>query len=247
MKRSEDAEVVLRPKIPSPNQKSELSLGGRPKSLAEKVYEAIRQAIIAGTIEPGERVTENSLAERLSVSKTPVREALLELRRVGLIVDWGRRGGQVITPSREAFQEVSETREAIEVLVSANAARRASEAEKRAIVQAAKNSLKVAKSGDISGFHEANVIFHTLIADCARNSRMSSMLRDLFDLGSLLRLRDLPPIHDLVKYGEDHVAIAQRIAEGDAEGAAEAAREHVVHTRRENLEAFDRRNAASAE
>lgn len=240
MTRHADTSVVLRPKAAKAHS-SELSIGGRPQLLADKVYETIRQAIIDGVIEPGERVTENSLAERLSVSKTPVREAMLELRRVGLIVDWGRRGGQVIMPSREAFQEVSEAREAIEVLISANAALRTTQAEKKAIRDAAEASLKIAQKGDVDGFHEANVRFHALIARGAKNARLSSMLSDLFDLSSLLRLRDLPPIHDLVKYAQDHVVIAELIAKGDARGAADAAREHVLYTRRENLEAFDRR------
>jgi DNA-binding GntR family transcriptional regulator len=241
MRRDGGTTAVLRPKPEKTARNSELSIGGRPQLLADKVYETIRHAIIDGVIEPGERVTENSLAERLSVSKTPVREALLELRRVGLIVDWGRRGGQVIMPSREAFQEVSEAREAIEVLISANAALRTTQAEKKAIMDAAEASLKIARKGDVDGFHDINVEFHALVAKGAKNARLSSMLRDLFDLSSLLRLRDLPPIHDLVKYAGDHVVIAELIAKGDAKGAADAAREHVLYTRRENLEAFDRR------
>lgn len=244
MTRPDEATMVLSPRSGKAPKSGELSIGGRPQLLADKVYETIRQAIIDGVIEPGERVTENSLAERLSVSKTPVREALMELRRVGLVVDWGRRGGQVIMPSREAFQEVSEAREAIEVLISANAALRTTEAEKQAIRKAAETSLQIAKTGDVDGFHNINVEFHALIAHGAKNARLLSMLRDLFDLSSLLRLRDLPPVHDLVKYAGDHIVIAELIAKGDDKGAAEAARAHVLYTRRENLEAFDRRRRA---
>lgn len=241
----DDADMpILRSRAANVSRSAELTIGDRPQLLADKVYATIRQAIIDGVIAPGERVTESSLAERLSVSKTPVREALLELRRVGLIVDWGRRGGQVIMPSREAFQEVSEAREAIEVLISANAALRTSPAEKRAITDAAERSLEIARKGDIEGFNDINVEFHALIAKGARNARLLHMLRDLFDLSSLLRLRDLPPMHDLVKYAGDHIVIAELIAKGDANGAAEAAREHVLYTRMENLQAFDRRGAA---
>src|SRR2546429_2443129 len=67
----------------------------RPESLADMVYDAIRRLVMDKTLPPGSRVSENALAERLGVSKTPVREAMLRLRQIGVIQSDGVRGGRV--------------------------------------------------------------------------------------------------------------------------------------------------------
>src|SRR5919204_5450508 len=87
----------------------------RPESLAEMVYEAIRQSIMDKTLKPGSRVSEVGLARQLGVSKTPVREAMLRLRRIGVIESEGLRGGQVVRPSAAAIRQAYELREALEV------------------------------------------------------------------------------------------------------------------------------------
>lgn len=71
---------------------AELVLPHKPESLADVVYETIREAIINRVIPPGSRLTEAALADQLNVSKTPVREALLKLRQIGLVEPSGRRG-----------------------------------------------------------------------------------------------------------------------------------------------------------
>src|SRR2546421_11249040 len=86
-----------------------------PERLADMVYEAIRQSIMDKTLAPGSRVTESGIAQQLGVSKTPVREALLRLRRIGVIEPEGVRGARVVSPSRAAIREAYEIREALEV------------------------------------------------------------------------------------------------------------------------------------
>ena len=76
----------------------------RPESLADMVYDAIRRLVMDKTLPPGSRVSENALAERLGVSKTPVREAMLRLRQIGVIQSDGVRGGRVARPSRTAIR-----------------------------------------------------------------------------------------------------------------------------------------------
>jgi DNA-binding GntR family transcriptional regulator len=216
-----------------------LEIGQRPELLTKAVYDAIRQAILDRRIKPGERVTEASLAAKLSVSKTPVREALLELRRVGLIVQWGKRGGSVIEPSREAFLEISEMREAIEVFVTTQAAHRANQEHKRMITELALASKQQAINQNVDKFHQLNVGFHRCIAMAAGNARLAELLVDVLDLNSLLRKRDLPPLNNLNRLAKEHIDIAHCIETGDAAGAAEFARNHVTQAREENLRAFE--------
>ena len=78
-----------------------LELPTRPESLSDVVYETIRDAIVHRTIPPGARVTETGLAKQLDVSKTPVREALLKLREIGLIEPHGACGGRGVAPGQQ--------------------------------------------------------------------------------------------------------------------------------------------------
>ena len=100
-----------------------LSMSGlselRASNLVDLVFEQVRAAILDKSLAPGLRVTEAGLAKHLNVSKTPVREALLRLRQIGLIEDDGRRGGRVIAPSQIAIEHAFEVREALEAFTAA--------------------------------------------------------------------------------------------------------------------------------
>jgi DNA-binding GntR family transcriptional regulator len=87
----------------------------RPETLSERVYEAIREAIVSRRLVPGERVTETAVAAQLSVSKTPVREALLRLEHVGLVITETCRGVSVVRASPSIIREAFEYRLALEV------------------------------------------------------------------------------------------------------------------------------------
>ena len=121
-----------------------------PERLADVVYDAIRQSITDKTLAPGARVTEGGIAEQLGVSKTPVREALLRLRRIGVIEPDGVRGGRVVRPSRSAIREAYEVREALEVFAVRSVAERVSGRDLDRISEAASLSLKGAEQGELT-------------------------------------------------------------------------------------------------
>src|SRR5690606_19153041 len=99
------------------------------KPLRELVFEAIREAIIEGTLEPGERLMEAQLAEDLGVSRTPVREAIRQLELAGLVVMIPRRGAYVADISLKDVADVFEIRGALEALAASLAADRATDEE----------------------------------------------------------------------------------------------------------------------
>ena len=99
------------------------------KPLRELVFEAIREAIVDGTLEPGERLMEAQLAEDLGVSRTPVREAIRQLELAGFVVMIPRRGAYVADISIKDVADVFEIRGALEALAASLAAERASEEE----------------------------------------------------------------------------------------------------------------------
>ncbi|WP_313383852.1 GntR family transcriptional regulator [Pantoea sp.] len=87
---------------------------GRPEALAEKVYQALKQDIFAFRLMPGDRFSENEIAERLEVSRTPVRQALFWLAREGYVDVWFRSGWQVKPFDFEYFEELYDFRTVIE-------------------------------------------------------------------------------------------------------------------------------------
>lgn len=87
---------------------------GRPEALAEKVYQALKQDIFEFRLMPGDRFSENEIAERLAVSRTPVRQALFWLEREGYVEVWFRSGWQVRPFDFAYFEELYDFRTVLE-------------------------------------------------------------------------------------------------------------------------------------
>jgi DNA-binding GntR family transcriptional regulator len=198
-----------------------------PERLADAVYDAIRQSIMDKTVAPGARVTESGIAQQLGVSKTPVREALLRLRRIGVIEPDGVRGGRVVRPSRSAIREAYEVREALEVFAVRSVAERVSGTYLERMCEAAGRSLERAEDGDRAGFREWDFTFHRTIAEAAANPRLKELIEDVFTLIGTLRQRDFPDSRWPVECARGHVRIADAIARRDVAEAEAAAREHI--------------------
>lgn len=199
----------------------------RPESLADIVYDAIRRSIMDKTLPPGSRVSENALAERLGVSKTPVREAMLRLRQIGVIQSDGVRGGRVARPSRTAIRQAYEIREALEVYAVRSAIARGSASDLERIRDAAERSLECARAGDQEGFREHDFGFHRCIAATAGNPRLTQLIEDVLTLIVTLRQRDFPDLQASVECGHGHVQIADAMARDDVEDAEACARAHI--------------------
>jgi DNA-binding GntR family transcriptional regulator len=211
----------------------------RAESLSERVFDAIRSAIVNKSVPPGVPLTEAGLATQLNVSKTPVREALLRLRQIGLIEPDGRRGGRVVRPSRDALEHTYEVREALEVFTARAAAERATAAQKQEIVDAAERSARAANEDDLDEYIRWDGMFHARITAVAGNPRLTELIESAFALILALRSRDAQE-HDVsVECGRAHVAIAEAIDAGDAAGAEERMREHIRHVRDFVVSVFD--------
>jgi DNA-binding GntR family transcriptional regulator len=206
-----------------------LTLLARPESIGSLVYDTIRAAIVSHALPPGSRVTEASLAAQLAVSKTPVREALLKLKEVGLVEADGRSGGRVVSPSREAFENAFQLREALEAFTVEHAARQANPAQQEEIRSEADRSHRGARAGDVPLFLTADAAFHRAIAETLENQRLWRLLDDVMALVAALQRPDLSQRDTSVECAEAHVEIARLIAERDAVGATTAMRAHIRH------------------
>lgn len=223
-----------------------LVLEHKPESLTEVVYETIRDAIINRVIAPGARLTEAALAEQLNVSKTPVREALLKLRQIGLVEPSGRRGGRVTLPSRGLIQNAYETRRALESSAAEIVAQRGSDADIELIGASAARCLAAAEAGDLAGFRRWDLRFHEQIAEATGNPRLSQLVNDSFAVVMALRRRDVPQAEGSVACAQAHVRIAKAIARRDPDGALKAMREHVHQVERYVLASLEEESPVPA-
>jgi DNA-binding GntR family transcriptional regulator len=205
-----------------------LSLDNRPESLTQAVYRAIREAIVNRSLEPGARTTEESLASALGVSKTPVREALLKLRLIGLLEADGPRGLRVVRSTPRAIHEAYQVREALETFAAFDAAGHADASWCRAIQESARRSLDAAETDDLKAFRDFDTEFHLAIHHAVNNPRLSAMIDDLMALLVPLHDRDVPVDEDdAVECARAHVDIAAAITRGDALEAPALMRTHI--------------------
>ncbi len=197
-------------------------------TLTEMVFEAIKDGIVHKSLPPGGRVSEAALAAQLKVSKTPVREALLRLRHIGL-VRLTASGLRVVSPSEHAVQEAYELRAGLERMSAQLAATRAGGAAPGEALVAAGSSLECASAGDREGFSRWDGVFHRLVAGACGNGQLTSAIEDSLVLTSVLRVRDVPISGDSIACAQEHVLVAEAIQRRDGRAAADVMQAHIEH------------------
>jgi DNA-binding GntR family transcriptional regulator len=148
-----------------------------PQSLnrAAEVYEEIRRAIVEGKIRPNERLIEADLAERLDVSRTPVRESMQRLAADGLVVS-RRRGWAVREHSPQEIQEIYEVRAALEGYAARLAAERATDAMIAEIVNIHTSYVAELESTSRDRLLKHNDAFHNAVVAAAGNVRLAEQI-----------------------------------------------------------------------
>jgi DNA-binding GntR family transcriptional regulator len=196
------------------------------------VYEQLRELIVSGEIPA--RVSESELAERLRVSRTPVREALERLHGDGL-VDARGRGVRLVTLSEQELRASYRVRAALEALTAELVAERQSAGE---IAPASLVELQrlagtadaATRATDLTAGAAANRAFHLKLAELAANPPALDALRRIWDQIVVSTKRSLVAPARAEAVGEEHRRLLASIGAGDAPAAAEAARAHVLNT-----------------
>jgi DNA-binding GntR family transcriptional regulator len=207
-------------------------LDDQRETLAMRALEALRIAIVDGRLAPGERFSVAQLAELFGVSRTPVREALLQLERQGVVRFERNRGVRVLETSAHDVQEVFALRLLLEVPATRRACERLRPDELDALQHELDEMRRCAGAGEEAPFMAHDVRFHETLLTAAGNQRLVATIRSLrdhvrFRVGSTVgRSRDLATI-----LGE-HDEIMRCLREADAAAAASAMREHLRNTGR---------------
>lgn len=195
-------------------------------SRAELVYESLREDIFNNRLRPGERVSEERIAQRLKVSRTPVREALKRLHAEGLVEITPHRGAVVRDPSGEELAELCSVREVLEGLAARLAARSISDVELYTLERLIHEMDTAVREDRVEDLIQYNYQFHEGIWLATRNRYLARQLRQLRQF--IFRLQESGMMYPGRKEEAqaEHRALFDAIAAGDPDEAERIAREH---------------------
>jgi DNA-binding GntR family transcriptional regulator len=205
-------------------------------SLRAQVADAVRAALVAGSMSSGEVYSAPQLADRFGVSVTPVREALLELVRDGLLVAVRNRGFRVADPTDVELDATSEVRLLLEPAAAERAARQPADrraAAERRLREAALAVTAAAEAEDVVAHVRADRAFHAALLDLAGNAVLAETVLRLRDRSRLYG-RGGDVVQDTLRQAADeHDRLVDLVVAGDADGARELMTGHVAHVRAE--------------
>ena len=208
--------------------------GAVEDSASERAYTWTRRRILDGTLAPDAMISEGEVAELVGVSRTPVREAFLRLANEGFLRLYPKRGAVVVPVTESDMRDVLQARLLIEPWAASLAARRPDRDELGPRLSEHVDALvAAARANDAATYQEADRAFHVAIVEASANRLLAEFYRSLRDrqlrVGAAALVNTAGREQTIL---EEHRAIADAIAAGDAEGAAEAVRAHVGSTER---------------
>lgn len=195
--------------------------------LRDVVFNTLRQSILTGELRPGERLMEIHLADKLGVSRTPIREAIRMLELEGLVTMIPRRGAEVAQITEKNLREVLEVRGALDALAVELACERITQEELEQLKKACDHFEEETKKGSANQVAQADVALHDIILKASRNEKLVQMIGNFSQ--QMYRYR-LEYVKDEAHYEMlilEHQRIYEAIRDRDKERGAEAIRTHI--------------------
>ena len=199
----------------------------QPESLAKMAYEAIRKSILSGQWKIGELYNEKAIAADLGISRTPVREALLELASQDLIIFLPRRGLMVNRFTRHDVDEIFELRKAIELAAVEKITVADPPFDLFEIEEALLSQRKAVKQKDYFAFMEADRLFHTGFSELTNNRRLIAILDNIRDMIHVMGAKALALEGRSIEVIEEHQTIFEAVKKGNIEEARRAMAYHL--------------------
>ncbi len=195
--------------------------------LRDIVFQKLREAIVTGQMQPGERLMEIKLSNMMGVSRTPVREAIRKLQAEGLVIMNARRGAIVAPINKKDLKEILEIRKALERLTCQLVSAKADEeavAELKEINQVMEEAVE---ADDIQKMTEQDVAFHEKITELADNAHLTNMLDQIKAHLYRYRLEFIKELRDRSVLTIEHNRIIEAIEAGNARAAAREIEKHI--------------------
>jgi DNA-binding GntR family transcriptional regulator len=200
-------------------------------SLHDEVAAKLRERIFAGELAPGSFVDEPALCAALSISRTPLREALKVLTAEGLVRHEPRRGCFVSQITEQDLDDIFPVIALLEGRCAFEAARNATDADLAALEQLHDRLQRSAKARRITEYYETNFAIHEAIIVLANNRWLAQVIGDLRKIVKLARLQQLHAPGRLEQSLSEHMAVYAALKARDAEGAEAAMRTHLTRQR----------------
>jgi phosphonate utilization transcriptional regulator len=217
--------------LPAPSPRSEIELL-RQESLTSLVQREIERRIVAGELTPGAKLNEAELAAAMGVSRGPLREAFRALGQAGLVHTEKNRGVFVRQVSLAEANEIYEVRAALEREIGALAAKRASREQLERLRAIVKRMQAAGRKRDPDAYFPLNIEFHEVLAEAAGNRSLAAHYRRVVNELNLYRREAIRRDLDVIPVStEEHAAIVDAIAKGDAVRAERLLYEHVINSR----------------
>ena len=195
--------------------------------LRDVVFNTLRQAILTGELKPGERLMEIHLANRLGVSRTPIREAIRKLELEGLVTMIPRRGAEVAQITEKSMSDVLEVRRAMDALCVELACERITEEELARLKEACGTFEQVVRTKDVKQIAQADVELHDIILQATGNQRLIQLVNNLSEQMYRYRFEYIKDFSQHERLVGEHRIIYESLVSRDKERACEAAKVHI--------------------
>ena len=206
--------------------------------LREVVFKTLRQSILTGELKPGERLMEIHLAEKLGVSRTPIREAIRKLELEGLVTMIPRRGAEVAKISEKNLKDVLEVRTCLDSLAVRLACQRITDEQIDDLKKACDDFVLATKTGEATAITKADVNLHDVIVRATGNERLQQMINTLSEQMYRYRFEYIKDSAYHALLIEEHRRIYESIAARDEERAVVEITQHIenqLYTIRKHL------------
>ncbi len=195
--------------------------------LRDVVFKKLRRAILTGELKPGERLMEIHLADKLGVSRTPIREAIRKLELEGLVVMVPRKGAEVAEISEKSLKDVLEVRRALDMLSAELACERITAEGKTALKRACAAVEEAVNGGRLREIAQKVVALHNIFVEATGNTKLEQIVNNLSEQMYRYRfeyIKDISMHETLLK---EHQEIYESIVKCDKKMAARYAKKHI--------------------
>lgn len=204
--------------------------------LRDVVFNTLRKGILTGELKPGERLMEIHLANRLGVSRTPIREAIRKLELEGLVTMIPRRGAEVAQITEKSLKDVLEVRRSLDALCAELACQRITDGEREELRKACLEFEKATKTKDSTQIAKADVALHDIIVAATGNQRLVNLVNNLAEQMYRYRFEYIKDENQHKRLIDEHRRIYESILYKDSIAAAEAARLHIDNQEKSIIE-----------
>jgi DNA-binding GntR family transcriptional regulator len=197
-------------------------------SLSDRIFEIIEEAILNGSVRPGERIIETELAKNLGISKSPVREALKKLEGEGIVQLVPRKGFFVRNIDRKSIDDLCDVMFIIELAAARLSLKKKTEAVCKKIDEILDQMKRHLRRRDYASYVSANRQFHGLFYDLTENEWILKISQMFLKEADMLRSLSLYSSDRFSRSIEEHYAIADAYKKGDEERLERAVKKHLI-------------------